>query len=166
MRLTSGHKSALIATFVLASVAGCTNVPSSSTAGPAAGPTSAVLAGQLFAEICIAQAPTFAGSQAAMAARGFTQNAITKTFYLTTENLSVKLLDSRDADAGRLNFDVPANPDTCSMVFGTNVDGNTATAQMAQGTASVLSTELPSGITITSRPAGGLTLMNARIKAQ
>lgn len=151
---------------IAAFVAGCATVPQSPNAGPATGPTSAVLAGQLFAEICIQPYPTFATSQAALSARGFTQNTITSTYYLTSENLSVKLLDSAIAAQGVLTFDESANPDTCSMVFATNVDGDTATSQLAQGTASVLSTDLPPGISVTSNQRDGLTYINARITAQ
>lgn len=165
MTFAAGHKHALIAVLALAGVAGCTSVPRSPNAGPAAGPTSAVLAGQLFAEICIAPAPTFAGSKAALAARGFTQNAITNTYYLTSENLSIKLLDSALATRGVLSFDDPAQPDTCSLVFGTNVDGDTAASQLAQGTAAV-TTDVPPGITVTSNQRAGLTYVNARLTAQ
>lgn len=165
MTLTAGHKRALIATLALAAVVGCATVPQSPTAGPAAGPTSAVLAGQLFAEICIEPAPTFAGSKAALAARGFTQNTITNTFYLTSENLSIKLQDSALAERGVLSFDDPAQPDTCSIVFATNVDGETAASQLAQGTVAV-TTDVPPGITVTSNQRAGLTYVNARLTAQ
>jgi len=151
---------------IVALVAGCATVPQSPNAGPADGPTSAVLAGRLFAEICIQPAPTFATSKAALVANGFTQNSITSTFYLTSENLSVKLLDTANAANGVLTFDEPANPNSCSMVFATNVDGDTATSQLAQGTASVLTTPPPPGITVTSNQRGGLTYVNARINAQ
>ena len=162
MRHIKTHSLVLFTAFV----AGCATVPQSPTAAPANGPTSAVLAGRLFAEICIQPAPTFATSRAALAANGFTQNSVTSTYYLTSENLSVKLLDSANAAQGVLAFDEPANPNTCSMVFATNVDGDTATSQLAQGTASVLSSDLPPGISVTSNQRGGLTYINARINAQ
>ena len=166
MNVVPQHIKTLSLMLATAVVAACETVPSSPNAGPAAGPTSAVLAGRLFADICLKPYPTFADTQAALATHGFTQNTVTSTYYLTSENLSVKLLDSANAAQGVLSFDVPANPDTCSMVFAANVDGDTATSQLAQGTASVFSGDLPPGISVTSNQRGGLTYVNARINAQ
>jgi hypothetical protein len=153
---------------IVAFAAGCASVPSSPTAGPASKSTSPILAGRLFAEACIKPYPSFAQSTTALAENGFTQNEITKTYYLTTENLSVKLLDSANAAQGVLSFDSPSNPDTCSLVFGTSVPVDTAVNEFAQGTASAMaSAPLPPNISLTSRPsANGQRLFNARINAQ
>lgn len=154
-----------VALVALMVVSACSAPPRSTSAAPAAGPTSPLLAGQLFGKICIATQPSFAQAPAALSTAGFTQNSITSTYYLTTENLSIKLLDSRTDQQGVLSFEQPANPDTCSIVFGTDLSADAAVAQFSQGTASV-TTSLPPGITVTSRPQGNLTFINARTNVQ
>lgn len=109
-----------------------------------------VLAGQMFAQVCLTSGPRFRAAPAALAAYPMTQSAQTGTYFHNQYNLSVNV-----------------NAERCSFVFATNQPTDTVVGAMAQGTASILTTPLPPGIDLTSsQAADGLTYFRGYVPAQ
>lgn len=78
--------------------------PSAPDADPGEQLPTAAAAGTLFANVCLATAPSFVAAPLALLTEPFTQNSTTGTYYHDNLNLSFKLID----EGGRLR---------CSLVF-------------------------------------------------
>lgn len=145
------HRMLIIASLVL--LGACAAPPVSETAGPQPGPTSPATAGKLFAKGCLQQLPAFAGTPAALATEPVVQRRDTGTYYHTSQNLSLKVVQTT---AERY----------CSVVFGTT--GGTDAVINAFGTAASAAAPGLQADLILDYTAGpdGLTYYNARVKAQ
>jgi hypothetical protein len=86
-------------------------------AGPGQTLTTASAAGKLFAEVCLATAPSFVAAPLALSVQPFTQNSTTGTYYHNSLNLSFKLLDRDSGLACSLVFAAAGEPDQTYAAF-------------------------------------------------
>lgn len=116
----------------------------SEIASPGSLPISTERATQLFADLCVQQAPTFSGTVAEAIANGFNPNPMLGTYFHPRENLSVTAGDG-----------------ACTMVFASNAD-----RQLLQES---LVSLVPSGMPVVFAPqrfASGNEYYGIRIDSQ
>lgn len=101
-------RTALFAPALLALSACMAAPPESPTAVPGNTPVDPAVAAQLFAETCLATLPDHAGVPAVLAARPFTRNAATGTYYHDTLNLSFA---QRGSSCSMVFLTTDANPE-------------------------------------------------------
>ena len=135
-------KTKIFAVLIALAAAGCTDIsgiPQSATASPGKNLISAEAAGRLFAETCLATAPNFKHVAQEISGKPFVQHSESKTYYHTSDNLSVKvsgygcslvfkseksvddtvseLANGVSNSARKLGFEVPRNIDVNSYAY-------------------------------------------------
>ena len=128
--------------------AGPASIPFNNTAGPGAGFMAPFDAGVIFADSCLVRGTRFQDAVEGLRVHNFTHNPQLGTYYHNTNNLSVKV-----------------TADTCSMVFASKKQIDETVADLAKGTASIIS-KPPRSISVTSHAANdGLRYFRIGIKA-
>jgi hypothetical protein len=91
--------------------------PSAPDAGPGERLPTATAAGTLFANVCLATAPSFVAAPLALFTEPFTQNSTTGTYYHNSLNLSFKLIDNGGSLRCSLVFAAAGDPETVYATF-------------------------------------------------